>query len=74
MRLTYMSLDGSAVRVTGRLPGHRIRNVDISPAPKRKTYDALVHTFPVNRPRQVRTVARMGVAADELGTLLTEDS
>jgi hypothetical protein len=33
-----------------------------------------VHTFPVNRPRTVPTVARMGVAADDLGTLLTEDS
>jgi hypothetical protein len=32
-----------------------------------------VHTFPVNRPRQVRTLERTGVPADALGTLVTED-
>jgi hypothetical protein len=73
MRLTYMSLDGQAVRVTARLPGRLMRNVHLSPGAKRKTYDARVHTFPINRPREVRTFERTGVPAKELGALLTED-
>ena len=72
-RAAYMSLDGAAVRVNAHLPGAIVRNVDIAPGAKRNTYDARVHTFPVNRPRQVRTFERTGVPADELGTLLTED-
>ena len=60
-RAAYMSLDGAAVRVNAHLPGAIVRNVDISPGARRRTYDARVHTFPINRPRQVRTVARTGV-------------
>jgi hypothetical protein len=73
VRLAFTSLEGSSVRVNAHLPGAVVRNVDLSPAAKRKTYDALVHTFPINRPRELRTVARMGVPADELGALLSED-
>jgi hypothetical protein len=72
-RLAFMSLDGAAVRVIAHMPGAIVRNLDISPGPKRKTYDARVHTFPINRPRQVRTVERTGVPADRLGALLVED-
>jgi hypothetical protein len=71
-RVAYMSLDGAGVRVIARLPGALVRNLDISPGAARKTYDARVHTFPINRPRQVRTVERTGVPASELGSLLTE--
>jgi hypothetical protein len=72
-RLQFTSLDGADVRVIAYLPGGIVRNVDLSAGAKRKTYDALVHTFPINRPRLVRTVARTGVPAKELGALLTED-
>lgn len=54
-------------------PGAIVRNVDIVPGAGRGTYDARVHTFPVNRPRQVRTFERTGVPADRLGALVTED-
>jgi hypothetical protein len=73
IRAAYMALDGAAVRVNAHLPGAIVRNVDIAPGAKRKTYDARVHTFPVNRPRQVRTFERTGVPATELGALVTED-
>jgi hypothetical protein len=53
--------------------GAIVRNVDIAPAATRNTYDARVHTFPINRPGHVRTVERTGVPADELGTLLAEE-
>jgi hypothetical protein len=72
-RVTYMSLGGAAVRVSAYLPGAIVRNVDLAPGAKRGTYDAQVHTFPINRPRQVRTFERAGVPAKELGMLLTED-
>jgi hypothetical protein len=72
-RVAYMSLDGAAVRVIAHLPGAIVRNVDLCPGAKRTTYDARVHTFPINRPRQVRTFERTGVPAKELGALLTED-
>jgi hypothetical protein len=68
-----MSLDGAAVRAMAHRPGAIVRNVDIAPGAKRRTYDARVHTFPINRPRDVRTFERTGVAADALGALLTED-
>ena len=57
-RVAYASLDGAAVRVNAHLPGAIVRNVDIAPGPTRRTYDARVHTFPVNRPRRVVTVER----------------
>jgi hypothetical protein len=72
-RVHFTSLDGEDVRAIAYLPGGIVRNVDLSPGAKRKTYDALVHVFPINQPRKVRTVARTGVPAGELGTLLTED-
>jgi hypothetical protein len=72
-RVAYMSLGGAAVRVIAHLPGAIVRNVDLSPGAKRRTYDARVHTFPINRPRQVRTFEHTGVPAKQLGTLLTED-
>jgi hypothetical protein len=72
-RVAYASLDGAAVRVNAHLPGAIVRNVDIVPGAKRRTYDARVHTFPVNRPRRVRTVERAGVPAKALGALVTED-
>jgi hypothetical protein len=72
-RVAYASLDGAAVRVNAHLPGAIVRNVDIAPAAKRRTYDAHVHTFPVNRPRRVRTDAHAGVSATRLGTLVTGD-
>ena len=72
MRVAYMGPGGAAVRVVGRLPVALARNVDLSPGAKRKTYDARVHTFPINRPRQVRTFERTGVPANGLGVLLTE--
>ena len=72
-RVAYTSLDGAAVRVNAHLPGAIVRNVDIAPGATRRTYDARVHTFPVNRPRRVRTVERTGVPAEGLGTLVTED-
>lgn len=72
-RVAYASLDGAAVRVNAHLPGAIVRNVDIAPAAKRRTYDAHVHTFPVNRPRRVHTDAHAGVSAQRLGTLVTGD-
>jgi hypothetical protein len=72
-RVAFMSLDGAAVRVNAHLPGGIVRNLDLSPGARRKTYDARVHTFPVNRPRHVRTVERTGVPAGEHGALLAED-
>ena len=72
-RAAYTSLDGAGLRVNAHLTDAIVRNVDIAPGAKRKTYDARVHTFPVNRPRQVRTFERTVVPAKVLGTLLTED-
>jgi len=72
-RVAYASLDGAAVRVNAHLPGAIVRNVDIAPGPKRRTYDARVHTFPVNRPRRVVTVERSAVSANALGALVTAD-
>ena len=59
--------------VNAHLPGAIVRNVDIAPGPKRRTYDARVHTFPVNRPRRVVTVERSAVSANALGALVTAD-
>jgi hypothetical protein len=72
-RVAFMTLDGAAVRVNAHLPGGIVRNLDLSPGARRKTYDARVHTFPVNRPRHLRTVERTGVPAGALGALLAED-
>jgi hypothetical protein len=63
-------LSDSRVRVNARR-GATVRNVDIAPAARRKAYDAVVHTFPVDRPRELRTVERTAVPANELGALLT---
>jgi hypothetical protein len=72
-RVAYTSLDGAAVRVNAHLPGAIVRNVDIAPGATRRTYDARVHSFPINWPRRVRTVECAGVPAGGLGTLVTED-
>ena len=61
------------MQVSVHPPGAIVRNVDIVPGAGRGTYDARVHTFPVNRPRQVRTFERTGVPADRLRALVTED-
>jgi hypothetical protein len=73
IRLTYTSVGGAALRVTAHLPGAIVRNLDISPAATRKTYDALVHAVSILRPRTVRTIKRTGVPAGRLGALLVED-
>jgi hypothetical protein len=65
----FLALDRETVRASA-MRDDVVINVDVTPGARRKTYDALVHTFPVNRPRAVRTVERRGVPAKDLGALL----
>jgi hypothetical protein len=70
-RLRFLTLTADTVRVSARCDGI-VRNVDITPGARRRTYDALVHTFPVGQHRRLRTFERTGVPARALGTLLAD--
>jgi hypothetical protein len=50
----------------------RERGHCITPGAGRKTYDVVVHSFPVGRHRRLRTFERTGVQAGDLGTLLAD--
>jgi hypothetical protein len=65
----FLTLDRETVRASANRD-NVVYNLDITPGARRNTYDVRVHTFPVNRPRAVRTVERASVPAKELGALL----
>jgi hypothetical protein len=64
----FLTLDRETVRASA-MRDSVVYNLDITPGARRNTYDVRVHTFPVNRPRAVRTLARTSVPAKELGAL-----